>query len=147
MIKVEDKEEIRRLYFWRRWSIRKIARELGHSRKTVRKALNDASPPVYKRRTSCPERVIGPVKHIIESILEEDKKRPIKQRHTARRIYQRLVDEHDFKGSESTVRKYVRRVRGDKREVCYHERSKSFGKDVLYETLLFQKALCMLLPF
>jgi len=117
MIKVEDKEEIRRLYFWRRWSIRKIARELGHSRKTVRKALNDASPPVYKRRTSCPERVIGPVKHIIESILEEDKKRPIKQRHTARRIYQRLVDEHDFKGSESTVRKYVRRVRGDKREV------------------------------
>ena len=39
MIKVEDKEEIRRLYFWRRWSIRKIARELGHSRKTVRKAL------------------------------------------------------------------------------------------------------------
>ncbi|RLE11240.1 hypothetical protein DRI96_06535 [Candidatus Aerophobetes bacterium] len=44
MIKVEDKEEIRRLYFRRCWSIRKIARELGHSRKTVRKALDKFFP-------------------------------------------------------------------------------------------------------
>lgn len=117
MIKVEDKEEIRRLYFWRRWSIRKIARELGHSRKTVRKALNDASCPVYKRRTYSPQRVIGPVRHIIETFLEEDKKRPKKQRHTARRIYKRLVEEYGFKGSESTVRKYVRNIRGKQKQV------------------------------
>ena len=117
MIKVEEKEEIRKLYFRRRWSIRKIARELHHSRKTVRRALNDAGPPVYRRKVPAPERVLGPVKHIIDTYLKEDEKRPKKQRHTARRIYYRLVEEHGFKGSESTVRRYVRKVRGSRKEV------------------------------
>lgn len=117
MIKVEEKEEIRKLYFRRRWSIRKIARECHHSRKTVRRALNDAYPPVYRRKASPPERVLGSVKHIIDTYLKEDEKRPRKQRHTARRIYHRLVEEHRFKGSESTVRRYVRAVRGKQKEV------------------------------
>ena len=46
MITVEDKEEIRRLFYIEHRSIRWIARTLGHSRKTVRKALGDASAPV-----------------------------------------------------------------------------------------------------
>lgn len=45
MITVEDKEEIRRLFYLEHKSIRWIARRLGHSRKTVRKALADASLP------------------------------------------------------------------------------------------------------
>jgi hypothetical protein len=52
MIKVEDKEEIRRLYYLEHKAIRWIARTLGHSRKTVRKAMADASPPVYQRQES-----------------------------------------------------------------------------------------------
>ena len=117
MIKVEEKEEIRKLYFRKRWSIRKIARELHHSRKTVRRALNDPYSPVYRRKAPPPERVLGPIKHIIDTYLKEDEKRPRKQRHTARRIYHRLVEEHDFKGSESTVRRYVRALRGKQKEV------------------------------
>lgn len=117
MIKVEEKEKIRKLYFRKRWSIRKIATELHHSRKTVRRALNDAYPPVYRRKAPPPQRVLGPVKHIIDTYLKEDEKRPKKQRHTARRIYRRLVEEHNFKGSESTVRRYAREVKGKQREV------------------------------
>jgi len=117
MVEVEDKEEMRKLYFRRRWSIRRIARELHCSRKTVRRALSDSGPPKYKRRVPPPEQVIGPVKPIIDSYLQEDKEAPKKQRHTVRRIYQRLVDEHSFKGSESTVKRYVRAVRGILKEV------------------------------
>ncbi len=117
MIKVEEKEEIRKLYFRKRWSMRRVTRELHHSRKTVRRALDDPYPPVYRRKTPPPERVLGSVKHIIDTCLKEDEGRPKKQRHTARRIYHRLAEEHGFKGSESTVRRYVREVRGKKKEV------------------------------
>ncbi|MBE0479003.1 IS21 family transposase [Candidatus Aerophobetes bacterium] len=117
MIKVEDKEQMRKLYFRKRWSIRRIARELHCSRKTIRRALSDSAPPQYKRRVPPPERVIGPVKPIIDSYLNEDKIAPKKQRHTVRRIFQRLVDEHTFQGSESTVKRYVRSVRGIWKEV------------------------------
>jgi len=47
----------------------------------------------------------------IDNWLESDKDKPKKQRHTAHRIYNRLVDEHDYKGGESTVRRYVRLAR------------------------------------
>jgi len=47
MIQVDEKETIRRLYFIQRHSIREIARELNHSRKTVRKAITDTSVPEY----------------------------------------------------------------------------------------------------
>lgn len=117
MIKVEEKEKIRKLYFRNRWSIRKISRELRHSRKTVRRALNDAGPPVYKRKAPPSEPVLEPVRHLMDTYLKEDERRPRKQRHTARRIYHRLVEEHGFRGSESTVRRYVRKVRGGKKEV------------------------------
>lgn len=117
MIKVEGKEEMRKLYFRRRWSIRKIARELHCSRKTVRRALNDSGPPVYRRKVPPLQRVLGSVKHIIDTYLKEDKKRPRKQHHTARRIYHRLVEEHGFKGSESTVRRYIREIKGKLKEV------------------------------
>lgn len=108
MIKVDEKERIRKEYFRKRKSIREIAREFQHARKTVKKALMDPYPPVYKRKTPPPEPVLGPVKPIIDGWLSEDKDRPRKQRHTARRIYHRLKKEYSFKGSESTVRKYVR---------------------------------------
>jgi len=39
--------------------------------------------------------------------LENDKEAPKKQRHTARRVYNRLVEEHSYDGGESTVRRYV----------------------------------------
>ena len=47
MIQVDEKETIRRLFFIQRYSIREISKELHHSRKTVRKAIRDASMPKY----------------------------------------------------------------------------------------------------
>lgn len=47
---MEEKEEITKLYFRKRWSIKKIARERHHSRKTVRRAPNDPYPPVYRTK-------------------------------------------------------------------------------------------------
>lgn len=67
--------------------------------------------PTYRRTKARPSPVLGPVKAIIDQWLAEDEKRPPKQRHTARRIYERLVAEYDFQGAESTVRRYVGRRR------------------------------------
>lgn len=72
---------------------------------------------MYRRKAPPPERVLGSVKYIIDTYLEEDEGRPKKQRHIPRGIYYRLIEEHGFKESESTVRRYVREVRGKKKEV------------------------------
>jgi len=95
------------------WSIRKIARQLEVSRQTVRKVLAAAAePPRYHLLTPRPRPVAGAFLPVIDKILGEDKKAPPKQRHTARRVYERLVDEHGFTGSEVTVRRAVRELRG-----------------------------------
>ena len=88
-------------------SIRSIARQYGHSRKTVRKALAGLEPR-YRRqkRPACP--VMGNFITIVENWLRRDLEQPAKQRHTARRVFTRLVSEHGFVGSEVTVRRWVR---------------------------------------
>lgn len=116
MVQVDEKERIRIAHFLQGMSIREIAREMNHSRKTVRNALRDPSPPVYTRKNPSPAPVIGAVKEIIKQWLGEDADRPRKQRHTAHRIYERLRDEHGFIGAESTVRRHVRAERGKKTE-------------------------------
>jgi transposase len=88
-------------------SIRQISRETGHSRKTIQKILCQ-EPYGYSCRQRQPYPVLEPYLPIIDGWLEEDKSRPKKQRHTARRIYHRLVREHGFTGCESNVRHYVR---------------------------------------
>ena len=80
MIQVDEKEKIRRLYFIKRHSIRKIAREHHYSRKTVRKAIQDATVPEYRLSVPKPYPVMGPYLPIIERWLREDKYRPKKQR-------------------------------------------------------------------
>ena len=84
-----------------------IQRETGHHRKTIRQALEDGSVPQYALKRSRPSPVLDPVKPIIDRWLAEDEARPRKQRHTARRIYERLTTEYGFTGGESTVRRYV----------------------------------------
>lgn len=87
-------------------SIRALADKHRVHRRTVREAVRSAVPA--DRKT--PERdapVLGPVKGIIDQILADDRRVPRKQRHTARRIHQRLVEEWQAEISESTVRLYV----------------------------------------
>jgi len=117
MIRVDEKERIRRAYFLQRKSIREIAREFHHARKTVRKAIYDPAPPQYTRVVPTAKPVLAPFTAIIDQWLDEDLTCPKKQRHTARRIYHRLVEEHSFKGGESTVRRYVRQCHPRERKV------------------------------
>lgn len=111
MITVEQKEIVRREYFLKRKSIRQIARELHYSRKTVRKAILDPGIPVYHREKPPAKPVIGPYLPVIKQWLEEDRRRPPKQRHTAKRIYDRLKDEYGFPGGERAVRREVSLLR------------------------------------
>ena len=78
-------------------------------RKTVRKYLNQddfsPQPPVAKRRTS----IVTLYLDIIEEWLEEDQKHWSKQRHTAKRIHERLQTEYGFTGSYDSVQSLLKR--------------------------------------
>lgn len=112
-----DIEFIRKKYLLDHWSIRTISRRLGILRQAVRKALKSADQPRYRLSQPRARPVLGPYEGIIESWLEQDKQAPTKQRHTAKRIFDRLRDEYDFGGAESTVRRYVRGARLSQMEV------------------------------
>jgi transposase len=87
--------------------IRELSQETGHSRVTIRKVLrNELTGYPSRQRQYYP--VLEGYLEIIEGWLEEDKEQPRKQRHTARRVYHRLVNEHGYAGSEEAVRRYVR---------------------------------------
>jgi transposase len=53
---------------------------------------------------------------VIDAILEADKSAPVKQRHTAKRVFERLGDEHGFGGGYTVVKDYVRMARARGRE-------------------------------
>lgn len=110
MLRMAQYEYIRTAHRFYCKNISEIARATGHSRNTIRKALiNEASG--YRSRQYQAFPVLGEYLELIDRWLTEDKSRPKKQRHTARRIYNRLMHEHGFKGAESTVRKYVREAK------------------------------------
>ncbi|MDE5416358.1 IS21 family transposase [Alkalihalobacterium chitinilyticum] len=95
-------------------SQRQIATKLGISRNTVSKYLkqNQAPTTIHRKNTYSHKELSDETKRVIPIIdqwLEDDLKRWGKQKHTAARIYRRLVEEYDFKGSESNTRKLVRK--------------------------------------
>jgi len=88
-------------------SERAAARRFGIDPRTVSKMLKFSVPPGY-RRTKLPVRPkLDPFVAIIERILGDDRSRPRKQRHTAKRIFERLRDEHGFTGGITIVKDYV----------------------------------------
>jgi transposase len=89
-------------------SQRGVAREFGLSRETVRKMLQYAVPPGYQRQQPIKRPKLGPWLGVIDAILEDDKQRPAKQRHTSKRIFERLKQEHGFTGGYTIVKDYVR---------------------------------------
>jgi len=88
-------------------NISELSRITGHSRNTIKKAIK-GEPWGYKERKHQAFPVLGPYMGVIDRWLEGDRGQPKKQRHTARRIYNRLVEEYGFNGGESTVRRYVK---------------------------------------
>jgi transposase len=93
-------------------SVRALARRHHVHRRTVRQALASALPPPRARPTRTAP-VMGPWTPLIREWLLADRDAPRKQRHTARRVWQRLVEEHDAPVAEPTVRRVVQRLRAE----------------------------------
>jgi len=112
MTRMEQFERIRRDHRLEGLSIRELARKHKVHRRAVRQALASAAPPPRKEthRTAA---VIGPYEATIRAWLIADKEVPRKQRHTARRVWTRLVAEEGASLAESTVREAVRRIRAE----------------------------------
>jgi transposase len=92
-------------------TIRQIARQFRHSRKTVRHALTHAEPHPEPLTRNRPAPKLGPFQSIIDQILIDDETAPPKQRHTAAQVFRRLRDEHGYRGVYIQVRRYVRKHR------------------------------------
>ena len=98
-------------------SQREAASRFGIARETVRKMLRHSEPPGYRRRQPPKRPKLAPFTDIIDRILEEDRPVHRKQHHTAKRIFERLRDEHGFTGKETIVKDYVRERRLRRREM------------------------------
>ena len=111
MYRVEVYLRVRRAVMMEGMSIRETAREFGLHRDTVRKMLAYSVPPGYRRQISPRHPKLEPYTGVIDQILEKDHSVPKKQRHTAKRIFERLRDEYGFGGGYTTVKDYVREHR------------------------------------
>jgi len=98
MFAVEIYAAVRKFIFVEGNSRREAARAFGLSRDTIAKMCRYSAPPGYIR-SKPPERPkLGPLVPVIDAILESDKTAPPKQRHTAKRIFERLRIEHGYLG-------------------------------------------------
>jgi transposase len=114
---VEIYAAVRRFVFVEGKSRREAARVFGLSRDTISKMCRYSAPPGYVR-SKAPERPkLGPLVPVIDAILEADKTAQPKQRHTAKRIFERLRIEHGYAGGYTVVKDYVRIARARSREV------------------------------
>ena len=99
-------------------SERAATRHFGVSRQSVRKMLQFSVPPGYRRTAPVRRPKLDELTGLIEQWLEDDRRHGYrKQRHTAKRIFERLRDEHGFTGGYTIVKDYVREHRRHRREM------------------------------
>lgn len=98
------------------YRISEISEKTGSDPKTIRKYLSQEDfspePPVVKQFPS----KLDPFKPVIQEWLDEDKKHWRKQHHTAKRVYERLKEEHGYDGSYSVVQRYLKQCRSQQVE-------------------------------
>ena len=117
MYRVDVYLRVRRAVMVEGMSIRETARTFGLHRDTIRKMLSYSVPPGYRRQNPQKRPKLEPFTGVIDRILEDDLGRPRKQRHTAKRIFERLRDEYGFDGGYTTVKDYVRENLRQSREM------------------------------
>ena len=117
MYRVDVYLQVRRAVMVEGMSIREVARTFGLHRDTVRKMLAYSVPPGYRRQTPPKRPKLEPFTGVIDRILESYHHAPRKQRHTAKRIHERLRDEYGLDGGYTTVKDYVRERRRQTREM------------------------------
>ena len=108
MYKVDVYLRVRRAVMVEGMSVREASRVFGLHRDTVRKMLAYSAPPGYRRQSPPRKPKLEPFTSVIDRILEDDLRRPRKQRHTVKRIFERLRDEYGFDGQYTIVKDYVR---------------------------------------
>ena len=93
-------------------SKRSITQDYRIGSEALKKILANADPLGYRQKVSRPKPVLGQFLGVIEDILIADRDAPAKQRHTAKRIFERLRDEHGYVGCSSQARAQVAAVYG-----------------------------------
>jgi transposase len=114
---VELYARVRRAIVVDKMSEREAARQFGLARETVRKMLRYSVPPGYRRQQPARRPKLDAWVGTIDQILEDDKARGKKQRHTAKRIFERMRDEHAYTGGYTIVKDYVRLRKLSQREM------------------------------
>ncbi len=107
VILMESAAKVRRLVLRDGRSIRSVSRETGLSRNTIKKYLNDASPPRYQRQLSPVRHKLADYEARLREWFELEQKRPRRERRTALQLYERLVLE-GYTGSYSPVQRFIR---------------------------------------
>lgn len=117
MLKVENIELIRKLVLIDGLSQNEVAERLKHSKRSVKRALENPEPRQYTLTAPRKCAVAETVRPIVQQWLQDDQSKPRKQRHTQTRIFERLRDEYQFTGSRRTISTLVNKLQGKTREV------------------------------
>jgi len=114
---VELYARVRRAVVVDKMSEREASKQFGLARETVRKMLRYSVPPGYRRQQPARRPKLDAWVGTIDQILKDDKAEGRKQRHTAKRIFERLRDEHAYTGGYTIVKDYVRLRKLSQREM------------------------------
>jgi transposase len=114
---MQEWTEIRRKVLVDLASKRSVCEEYRIGWRTLEKILANAEPPGYRGAATRPKTKLGPYLVVISEILASDRDAPPKQHHTAKRIFERLRDEHGYEGGITQVKEAVARHRRHHLEV------------------------------
>ena len=114
---MQDWTDIRRQMLVQGASKRSVCRKYGIAHKPLQKILTHSEPPGYRQQLPRRKTRLEPYLATIEEILAADREVPRKQHHSARRIFERLRDEHGYEGGITQVKEAVARLRRHSAEV------------------------------